>query len=81
MKGLFKCIYDSNEKKPSKIFQLHFFAEFKKLNPQDKCDIIECIQYQLQKEYDINKEIYYDKLHNRVQSSGFYETTIDKLTR
>tara|TARA_R100000655_G_scaffold52345_5_gene90135 strand:- start:3688 stop:3933 length:246 start_codon:yes stop_codon:yes gene_type:complete len=81
MKALFKCVYDSNKKKFSETFQLHFFATFKKLDPQDKCDIIEYIQYQLQKEYDINKEIYYDGLDNKGSSSGFYETTIHKLTR
>ena len=53
MKELFKCTYDKNKKKLSEVFAIHFFAIFKKMPPQEKCDIIDYFQHCLQKEYDI----------------------------
>lgn len=81
MKALFKCTYNANKKRLSEMYKIHFFSIFKNLHPQEKCDIIDYFQHQLQKEYDINKEIYYDELNARNISEGFYETTYHQLTR
>ena len=73
MKELFKCTYDKNKKKLSEVFAIHFFAIFKKMPPQEKCDIIDYFQHCLQKEYDINQEIYNDELNNSEILNGFGE--------
>jgi hypothetical protein len=39
-------------------FFIKYFKDFEKLEPDEKCAIIEEIQFHLQKEYDRNAKIY-----------------------
>jgi hypothetical protein len=81
MKALFKCTYDSSKKKLDEMYKIHFFEIFKRLHPQEKCEVIEYIQFQLQKEYDINKELYYDELNSLDITKIFYKTKYSKITK
>ena len=67
MKGLFRAVRNKNGGKPSTEFFVKYFQQFEKLNPVEKCEIIEEIQIHLQKEYDNNRklaDLEYSKTNN-----------------
>tara|TARA_B100001939_G_scaffold203034_1_gene174553 strand:+ start:96 stop:287 length:192 start_codon:yes stop_codon:yes gene_type:complete len=58
MKGLFRAVFDKEAYFPKDQFFIKYFKDFEKLEPYEKCAIIEEIQFHLQKEYDRNAKIY-----------------------
>lgn len=58
MKGLFRAVFTQKPGKPKDQFLIKYFKDFEKLEPDEKCAIIEEIQFHLQKEYDRNAKIY-----------------------
>ena len=58
MKGLFRAVFDKEAYFPKDQFFIKYFKDFEKIKPDEKCRIIEEIQFHLQKEYDRNAKIY-----------------------
>lgn len=57
MKGLFKAVFNKEAYFPRDQFFVEYYKNFEKLNPVDKCEIIEEIQIHLQEEYDRNRKL------------------------
>jgi len=72
VRGLFRAVRNKNGGKPSTEFFVKYFQQFEKLNPVEKCEIIEEVQIHLQKEYDKNRKLA-DREYSKTNNEGDWD--------
>jgi|TARA_R100000482_G_scaffold93724_1_gene39018 hypothetical protein len=72
MKGLFRAVFDKQAYFPKDQFFIKYYKDFEKLEPDEKCRIIEEIQFHLQKEYDRNRKLA-DREYSTTNNEGHWD--------
>lgn len=72
MKGLFRAVFDKEAYFPKDQFFIKYYKDFEKIKPDEKCRIIEEIQFHLQKDYDRNRKLA-DREYSNTNNEGDWD--------